>query len=259
MGIERLTDEAAGGRAEPSMPAGEIPVSHELLVERLFDTLVSGDRQAVRSFVQETTSRGVKAEALISEVFWPAYNLIDSMHRKDQMTTIAHHMATRLLRVLADQAALRLTAQASRNRRVFAVCGPQDPDELGAQMAVDLLEAGGFTVTFAGGGIASDEILAQVQETQPDVLLLFASAPSDLPGIRAMIDQINEIGAVRNLQVVVGGGVFNRAKGLAEEIGADLWADSPAELVDKMANEPHRRAVPAQQSVGKKRKLRSAA
>jgi methanogenic corrinoid protein MtbC1 len=142
---------------------------------------------------------------------------------------------------------------------VFAVCGPQDPDELGAQMAVDLLEAGGFTVTFAGGGIASDEILAQVQETQPDVLLLFASAPSDLPGIRAMIDQINEIGAVRNLQVVVGGGVFNRAKGLAEEIGADLWADSPAELVDKMANEPHRRAVPAQQSVGKKRKLRSAA
>lgn len=234
-------------------------MSHEPLVERLFDTLVSGNRRAVRSFVNETTAHGVDAETLISEVFWPTYTMIDTMHRKDQMTTIAHHMATRLLRVMVDQAALRLTAQPSNHRRVFAVCGPQDPDELGAQMAVDLLEAGGFTVTFAGGGIASDEILSQVQETQPDVLLLFASAPSDLPGIRAMIDQINEIGAVRHLQIVVGAGVFNRAKGLAEEIGADLWAEAPRELVQKMTNEPQRKAEPAQQSVGKKRKLRHAA
>ncbi|MBL8745891.1 MAG: cobalamin-dependent protein [Phycisphaerae bacterium] len=234
-------------------------MSHEALVERLFDTLVSGNRQAVRAFVSEVCSRGMTPEALISDVFWPTYTMIDTMHRKDQMTTIAHHMATRLLRVMVDQAALRLTQQPSNNRRVFAVCGPQDPDELGAQMAVDLLEASGFTVTFAGGGVASDEILAQVQETQPDVLLLFASAPSDLPGIRAMIDQINEIGAVRNLQIVVGGGVFNRAKGLAEEIGADLWAENPSELVHNMLNQPQRRAAPAQQSVGKKRKLRSAA
>ena len=34
-----------------------------------------------------------------------------------------------------------------------------------------------------------------------------------------MIDRIREIGAVPDLQVVVGGGVFNRADGLAEEIG----------------------------------------
>jgi methanogenic corrinoid protein MtbC1 len=234
-------------------------VSHEPLVERLFDLLVSGDRPAVRTFVDAHSSRGLPAETLISQVFWPVYDLIETLHRKDQMTRIAHHMATRFLRVMVDQAAARLARKASLNRRVFAVCGPTDPDELGAQMAVDLLEAAGFAVSFAGGGIASDEILAQVQETRPDVLLLFASAPSDLPGIRGMIDQINEIGAVRQLQVVVGGGVFNRAQGLAEEIGADLWAENPAELVATMVRDPGRRALPAQQSVGKKRKLRAAA
>jgi methanogenic corrinoid protein MtbC1 len=234
-------------------------VSNEILVDRLFETLISGDRDAARTLVREALDRGTTAEALITGVFWPVYELIERLHRQDQMVTIAHHMATRLLRVLVDQAAPRLTRTAPNGRTVFAVCGPTDPDELAAQMAVDLLESAGFTVSFAGGGIASDEILAQVQETRPDVLLLFASAPADLPGIRSMIDQIHEIGAVRGIQIVVGGGVFNRAQGLAEEIGSDLWAATPADLVRAMLENPDRRASSSQQSVGKKRKTRAAA
>lgn len=225
-----------------------------MLVDHLFETLTSGDRAAAREIVSNTMSRGMPAEELIGEVLWPTYEYIEKLYRGDQMTKLAHHMATRLLRVLVDQAAQKLTMQASRGRTVFAVCGPNEADELAAQMAVDLLEREGFTVTFGGGDIASDEILAQVQEKRPDVLLLFASAPRDLPVIRAMIDQIHEIGAVRELQIVVGGGVFNRAQGLAEEIGTDLWASTPTELVEVMIDEPERRAELTQHSVGKKRK-----
>lgn len=201
----------------------------------------------------------MSAETLICEVLWPTYQLIDGFYRKHKIETIAHHMATRLLRVLADQTSARLTRSTPIDRRVFAVCGPNDPDELGAQMAVDMLEAAGFEVRFAGGGVASDEIMAQVQETQPEVLLLFASAPGDLPGIRAMLDQIKENGAVRRMQVVVGGGVFNRAKGLAEEIGVDLYAESPRELVEMMVKHPERRAEPAAPNPSKRKRLRQAA
>lgn len=235
-------------------------MSYDALVEPFFEILVNGERDQARSFVHDALSRGAAPEALISEVFWPVYELIERLHRSDQMTVIAHHMATRLLRVLVDQTSARLERHTPLARTVFAVCGPTDPDELGAQMAVDLLEQAGFSMTFVGGGIAADEILAQVQERRPDVLLLFASAPSDLPGIRAMIDQIHEIGAVRSLQIAVGGGVFNRAEGLAEEIGSDLWASTPAELVRTMIQRPQQRASAGQQSVGKKKnKPRAAA
>ena len=54
--------------------------------------------------------------------------------------------------------------------------------------------------------------------------------------------QLLEIGACPHLQIVVGGGVFNRADGLAEEIGADLWACSPIELVDVLTENPAHRA-----------------
>jgi methanogenic corrinoid protein MtbC1 len=226
-------------------------------IEQLFETLITGDRPAARSIVDDCL-RETGAEAVISDLLWPAYERVADLHRKDRLTTVAHHMATRLLRVLADQAALHLEARPSRGRSIFAVCGPTDADELAAQMAVDLLEGDGYDIVFSGGGIANDEILQQVQERRPEVLLIFASAPSDLPNIRALIDTINEIGACRDTQVVVGGGVFNRAEGLAEEIGADLWAESPADLLIEMESSPKRKASPGQRTVGRN-KRRSAA
>lgn len=234
-------------------------MSKDILVERLFETVVAGDRQGARRIVEEVRRQGSTAETIVTDLFWPVYERVERLHRADQVTTLAHHMATRLLRVLTDQASLDYTRQLDRGRSIFAVCGPAEADELGAQMAVDLLEADGYQISFAGGGVANDEILAQVQEQRPDVLLIFAAAPSDLPNIRALVDTMREIGACGKIQIVVGGGVFNRADGLAEEIGADLWATTPRELLHTMSENPDRRATETQRTVGKHKRKRAAA
>ena len=226
----------------------------DLVIERLFEALINGDRAWSRTIISELSEQGTTPEQLITDVYWPTYEMVARLYRNDQLSTIAHHMATRLLRTLLDQTAANLTRQPELGRTVFAVCGPTDADELAAEMAVDLMEAAGLTVAFAGGGIATDEILAQVQQNHPDALVIFASAPSDLPEIRGLIDTMQEIGACTNTQVIVGGGVFNRADGLAEEIGADLWATDPADLVEVMLLEPERRATPDQRTVGRKRR-----
>lgn len=231
----------------------------ELLIERLFQALISGDRLGARSITNEPLEEGVKAEEVVTQVLWPCYDLIDRLHRSDQITRLAHHLGTRLLRSMVDQLSLQYEQKPDRGRSIFAFSGPTDADELAGQMAVDLLEADGYTLTFAGGGIANDEILAQVGEMQPDILLIFASAPSDLPQIRQLIDTIREIGSCTDVQIVVGGGVFNRADGLAEEIGADLWADDPLQLAQRLADEPDRRAADDQRTVGLRRKRREAA
>jgi methanogenic corrinoid protein MtbC1 len=243
-------------------------MSQEVLVERFFETLVSGDRQAARSIVQETLDDNVSPEMLLTDLYWPAHEMIERLYKSDQMEMISYHLATRLLRMLVDQAAARLTVPQVRARTVFATCGPSQGEELAAQMAVDLLEANGFEVTFTGGGIPADEVLEQVQSRQPEILLLFASAASDLPGIRTIIDTLREIGACKRTQVVVGGGVFNRADGLAEEIRADQWAYSPADLVDLLvtsvaeAQETTAQRAPASVAANvasKKRQKRAAA
>lgn len=238
-----------------SQTAEYVSMNHELLMERFFEVLIAGDRTEARRLVRSTLQDGLTPTDLVTDVFWPTYETVEKLFRADQLTKLAHHLSSRLLRLLVDQNAARLEIPAPNGKNVLAFCGPLDAEELGAQMAVDLLEAGGFTVSFAGGGIPNDEILAQVHETRPDVLLMFASSPTDLPDMRSLIDTLTEIGACPNLQFVVGGGVFNRAEGLAEEIGADLWASTPIELVEAMTNLPEQRAAADQRTVGRKRKV----
>ncbi|MBC7834473.1 MAG: cobalamin B12-binding domain-containing protein [Phycisphaerales bacterium] len=233
-------------------------MNHEALTERFFETLISGNRAAAREVVTGARQSGMSAEDLITELFWPTYELIERLFRGDQLTTLNHHLGSRLLRVFVDQNAALLQPAASRGKSIFVVCGKSDADDLAAQMASDLLECAGFEVAFAGGGVANDEVLGRVNEEHPDVLLMFASGPADLPDIRQLIDTLGEIGACRDMQIAVGAGVFNRAEGLAEEIGADLWASSPLEMVDRLVHEPARRAAASQRTVGRKRQSKAA-
>lgn len=234
-------------------------MSQDILIERFFETLIGGHRAAAREIVYETLRSGVAPQRVITDLFWPTYETVERLYRSDQLTRLSHQLSTRLLRVLLDQHSVLLKPVAGgvgAGRSILAFCGPRDSDELGAQMAVDLLEQQGFDIAFAGGNVPNDEILQHVNENHPDVFMMFCGGANDLPNIRQLIDSLHEIGACPDLQIVLGGGIFNRAEGLAEEMGADLWANSPLELVELMIEEPTRRAAADQRTVGRRRRAR---
>ncbi len=234
-------------------------VDQELVVEHMFHTLISGDRVGSRRIVQEILNEGIPPEQIAHEVYWPVMEMINTLFRADQLSTLAHHYGVRLLRSLVDQAQVRYSQQPALGRKIVMFCGTSEADELAGQLVADLLEANGYEIYFGGGGIANDEILAEVGERDPDILLMFASGPADAPNIRQLIDKIRSVGARPQMQIVVGGGVFNRAEGLAEEIGADLWAKDPATLIGKLATETDRRATPEQHTVGRHRRTKKTA
>ena len=235
-------------------------MSQQILVERFFETLVIGDRAAAREVIDECLAADVPAEAVIEKLFYPALEMAENLYRNDQLSKLSHHYATRLLRMLTDQMQMRLEAADRKGERVLLLCGPNEPDELAGQMAADLLEAAGYDVYFAGGGVANDEIISQIGELNPAVTAMFGSTPRDLPYIRRLIDELHDLGVCPQMQIVVGGGVFNRAEGLAAEIGADLWAKTPSELVEAMSRGADRRMSTDQRTVGRRRRqMRTAA
>jgi methanogenic corrinoid protein MtbC1 len=208
----------------------------ERVTEQLFSHLVSGERRAARELTEALFAAGIAPETISKDLYWPLLDQISKMFRKDQITTLSHHYATRILRMLVDQSQARYTMAPSRGKRVSLFCGPNETEELAGQMVADLLEADGYEITFAGGGVANDEIREELATREPDFLLLFASSAKDAPFIRELIDTVRETGGHPDMQIVVGGGIFNRAPGLDEEIGADLSANSPRDLLEKLVS-----------------------
>ena len=235
-----------------------IDMNTDLFIESLFASLISGDRNAARRMVDAAADHDINAETLAREVFWPTINNITTLYRNDQMTRLAQQYATRTLAGLIAQNQSRYEPKDARNRSICMFCGPTELDDLAARVIVDLLEADGYDVTYGGGNIAHDDIMQEVHERRPDVLLMFSSGGNDAPGIRQLIDQIRGINAFPEMQIVVGGGIFNRAAGLAEEIGADLWATGPDDLLEQLEEYPEVRANLDDRTVGRGKATRAA-
>jgi methanogenic corrinoid protein MtbC1 len=229
------------------------------LRESYLTNLLAGDRTAARQLIDNALNAGTSAYDLLNQLVWPTMELIQSLYREDRVGIAGLNLATRLNRALTDQLAARLERKTSNDKKVLIFCGDDEPEELGGQICADLFESDGGTVRFAGGGVPEDEVLSMMGDYRPDLLVMFATLPSAVPAVRKLIDYLRDVNSCPDMQVMCCGGIYKRAEGLAEEIGADLYAPDAAEAVQIAGQSPTRRATVDQQTVGRMRRIRKAA
>jgi methanogenic corrinoid protein MtbC1 len=156
---------------------------------------------------------------------------IEKLLRKDRITPVQEHLATRVNRTIVDQLQNKLPRRPCRNKKVVVCCAPDELQELGAQMMTDLFESNGWDVRFLGGGLSNDDILAFINEYGPAILLIYGTAPKQAPDVRRLIDTIKSVNAWPDMRIMVSGGLFNRAEGLWQEMEADLYAATALEAL----------------------------
>ncbi|MGH7180028.1 MAG: cobalamin B12-binding domain-containing protein [Tepidisphaeraceae bacterium] len=233
-------------------------VSNSLLQSYL-EPLLAGDRAACRRVIDNSLASGADACGLITQLIWPTMEMVQGLYRDDKITISSLNLATRLNRSITDQLASQLSRKDPNGKKVLIFCGDEEPEELGGQITAELFECDGWTVRFAGGGVPHDEVLKFIGEFRPDLLVMFATLPSAVPQVRKLIDYLRDVNSCPTMQVMCCGGIYKRAEGLSEEIGADLYAPDAAEAVEVANQNPTRKATVDQQTVGRTRRLRKAA
>ncbi len=208
-----------------------MPAASSTLLDRYLTAVLAGNRIACRDLIANEAFEAFTAEEVYREILWPAMERVEKHYRTDRINAACEHMAARINRSVADQVQLRLTRCEPTGKRMLVACAEGEPEELGAQMCADLFEARGWEVYFIGGGVPNDEVLNLVGQLRPDVLLIFGTQPAGVPGVRRLIDLIREVGATPTMNIMVSGGVFNRADGLWKEIDADLFAKTAHEAI----------------------------
>ena len=203
----------------------------EYVLERYLETLLKGDRPACRAVIEETLQSGVPANNVYMNVIWPIMVEVDKLCRNDRINSAQEAFATRINRTIVDQLQNKLPRKPQRSKKIVICSSPTQQGELGAQMITDLFESDGWEARFLGGDVNNDDILSFVHEYHPDVLLLYGIGAKAAPEVRKLIDTIRTVNAWPNMKIMLSGGVFNRAEGLWEEIGADLFAPTASEAV----------------------------
>lgn len=228
----------------------------EPFLTRYMLPLLAGRRAECFRLVQDALVDGWDAERILRDVVWPSAGQIERLFEDDRINIASEHIAARINRTVADQVQAHLKQNPPNGKSIILCCADTEQEELGAQMMADLFQSDGWDVYFLGGGVPNDEILALVGRINPHILLVFGTEPTGVPGVRKLVELIRNIGVAQSMNILVSGGIYNRADGLWQEVGADLFAPTAGEALD-MANaaEP-RKAQPIPLGVVKKRRRR---
>jgi methanogenic corrinoid protein MtbC1 len=228
------------------------------LSQSYLDALLTGDRANTRRVIEAALGNNHSPFDLLNALIWPTMELLQALYRDDRISITNLNLATRLNRTITDQLCSQLERCSTNGKKVLIFCGDDEPEELGGQICSDLFECNGWTVKFAGGGVPEDEVLGLIGAERPDLLIMFGTLPSGVPAVRKLIDYLREVNSCPQMQIMCCGGIYKRAEGLAEEIGADLYAPDAAEAVNIANTNPDRKATVDQQTVGRTRRIRKA-
>ena len=201
------------------------------LLERYLAELLNGDRTCCRAVIEETLQSGVPANSVYTDVIWPIMVEIDNLYHQEKIDSAQEAFATRINRTIVDQLQNKLPQKPRKSKRIVVCSHLTEQAELGAQMVADLFESDGWEVRLLGASVNHDDILAFVNSYYPDILLFYGITAKAAPQLRKLIDKIKTINAWPDLKIMLTGGLFNRADGLWEEIGADMFAPTAADSV----------------------------
>jgi methanogenic corrinoid protein MtbC1 len=203
----------------------------EAILEKYLKALLNGDRNVCRSVIEEALQSGIPANQVYMNVIWPIMIEIDKLYREDKIDSAEEAFASRINRTIVNQLQNKLPRRPSKQKSVAIVTANTDQAELGGQMTNDLFESDGWETRFLGGTVNNDDILTFIHSYAPDILVLYGFNGKEAPVVRELIDRIRSVNAFPQMRIMLSGGVFSRAEGLWEEIGADLYAETAAEAV----------------------------
>jgi methanogenic corrinoid protein MtbC1 len=203
----------------------------EAILEKYLKALLNGDRNVCRSVIEEALQSGIPANQVYMNVIWPIMIEIDKLYREDKIDSAEEAFASRINRTIVNQLQNKLPRRPSKQKSVAIVTANTDQAELGGQMTNDLFESDGWETRFLGGTVNNDDILSFIHSYAPDILVLYGFNGKEAPVVRELIDRIRSVNAFPQMRIMLSGGVFSRAEGLWEEIGADLYAETAAEAV----------------------------
>lgn len=139
-------------------------------------------------------------------------------------------MAAEISKQVTERVRPHLGSSTGANRgKVLIGTVEGDVHDIGKNILVALLEAGGFRVVDLGVDVPPERFVEAIREGRPDVVGMSSLLSTSLEAMKRTVDAIVEAGLRDRVKIVIGGGRLDRYA--AEYVKADAYTDNAAQGV----------------------------
>ena len=191
--------------------------------ERLIQSLLAGDSDALAAEVEAALAAGVPAKEILDGALMKGMDIVGASMEAEEMFIPEVLMAAKAMANALEILKPRLAA-ADRAGAGKVVIGTVKGDlhDIGKNLVAMLLESSGFEVVDLGVDIAPPVFVAEARKHGARMICMSALLTTTMPHMKATVEYLMEAGLRESIKVLVGGAPVTPQ--FAEQIGADGFA-----------------------------------
>jgi len=187
----------------------------------IFDAVVSGNREEIKSLVEKAIQSGQKALDINEQFLIPAIQEVGRRYDRKELFLPQMIMAAETMQKAFSVLEPHFDSMKSRSRGKVLICTVKgDVHDIGKNIVSLFLKNNSFEVIDLGKDVSVETIVGEALKTHADVVALSALMTTTMMEMPKVVDGLKEGGS--GAKVVVGGAVVT--KRYATEIGADGFA-----------------------------------
>lgn len=201
------------------------------IIEEISEYLQKGRAKNVKALVQQALDEGIDAKTILDEGLLSGMMTVGGKFKRNEVFVPEVLVTARAMN--AGMAILEPRLVEIGNEPVGrAVIGTVKGDlhDIGKNLVAMMLKGAGFEVCDLGVDVEPEAYLAKAEEIGADIIGMSALLTTTMPGMKNLIDLLEERGLRSKYIVMIGGAPVNES--FAQEIGADYYTPDAASAAE---------------------------
>jgi 5-methyltetrahydrofolate--homocysteine methyltransferase len=189
---------------------------------KIADAVYRGDVSAVVELTQNMVNNGANPLEIISQGLLSGMDIVSPKFKAGEMfvpeVMMSAHALSEGMKIVKPLIADQDTA-ANKTIVIGTVAG--DLHDIGKNLVVMIMEAGGFDVVDLGVDVSSDQFAEAIKQHNAQIVGMSALLTTTMMRMKETIDLLKETGVRDKVKVLVGGAPVSQS--FADSIGADAY------------------------------------
>lgn len=211
----------------------------EAVLKNLFDAILEGDAEGVRTFVQASLEEKLDPGLILNEGMIAAMREVGCRFEAGEYYVPEMLIAARAMQT--GMAMLKPHLQQTDRKssgRVLIGTVKGDLHDIGKNLVSLMLEGAGYEIIDLGVDVPPEEFVKKTTELKPDVVGLSALLTTTMPSMQTTINALTAAGLRNHIKVIIGGAPVTET--YSHQIEADGFstdASRAVNLVNDLLNE----------------------